>query len=833
MLCIFTAVAVWYLPARHERQAQDRLRLRTEKIATVLADSYGSGLVAHDADLNTRAAGSIALLDEVEFAVVTSTAGEMVSILRSLDSDSVRTAEVALSPAQFSSRGLVVSVPIGGAASGGGSLILGVSKAEFLLEVRERRLLYYGFGALLLLIAFTIVVSAARNRKMHASLKTRHDELSVEFEEQQNLEIKYKELYEEAMQAIHVRDMEERQREEELRHQAISGPGDGPVGDYSHMDQEALTRYTRRMEALNDLALAALRSVHQEVIVAKALDHLAELVDYDFAQVVEFDHWKGEGRVLGIQKDPGVEIPDVGHMPISYFRAGDKTDRFQKYLQDLITIAHPADLEQDFLAAGLRSYYRQSLMIGDQTLGVMMVASREANAYKETDLKAGRDVVDVMSLAISVHRHNDERDRYEAELIAAKDRAEEMARLKTAFLSNMSHEIRTPLSGMIGFAQVLEQELEGEMHEFATLISKGAKRLLDTINSVLDFAKLEAGQLSMVSTTTDVNETIRDAVKLLRPLAVQKDLQLELKLTDEAIQCTLDSASLERIINNLVGNAIKFTDEGYVEITTEILGEFGRMVVLDTGSGISEELMPNLFNEFHQGEMGEDREHEGSGLGLAITRHLVDKMGGWIEVDNREVRGAVFAITFPLVLPEEEEPEKKSGINSVLVVSESEDINFADYAKLQHEMELQTAPDLKAAVQHARHRRYDLVVVKMQDKDPETELTRVRAVRDIPDYASVPFIAVSDKPFTEQDQLFLQSDFDGFYHEAHSVSAYLFQLAEQNRRIAEMAADSDVEETLEPKWEDDDPYGEDYDTSHLFGDDKEPVWDPDQPDFTP
>ncbi|TDI77434.1 MAG: HAMP domain-containing histidine kinase [Bacteroidetes bacterium] len=550
-----------------------------------------------------------------------------------------------------------------------------------------------------------------------------------------------------------------------------------------------LSRYSKRLEALNELSVSTLKGINQEIIVSMALTHLAELITFDFARVIEYDVWKGEGRPLGIHTDSDLKILDYTHKPITYFRGDENVDRFQRYVSDLESLPNPSELDRDLLSAGLRSYFRQALQLGNEVIGTLTVASRQKDAFTLEEMKIARDIVDLISLAVSQSRNNSERDRYEAELISAKNRAEEMARVKTAFLSNMSHEVRTPLSGIIGFAQIMRSELEGEMGEFASLIYDGGTRLLETINSVLDFAKLEAGQLSMVATPTDVNETIRETIKLLTGLAEKKNLPITQDLLDGPLYCTLDRSSLERILNNLIGNAIKFTEEGYIEVSTELTGEFGRIVISDTGPGISEEFMPDLFNEFYQEEMGNDRKHGGSGLGLAITRRLVDKMGGWIEVDNREIRGTTFAITFPITSMEES-GINNGKVNSVLVVSGSDTINHLDYAALQHDMDVQTVPDLKVAVQHARHRRFDMVVVKMDHQDTEIEMERVRAVREIPEYDKVPFIALSDEPFSEMEQRMLAREFDGFSQSAEGLAGYLFRLQERNQQISESEAEA-------------------------------------------
>jgi len=177
----------------------------------------------------------------------------------------------------------------------------------------------------------------------------------------------------------------------------------------------------------------------------------------------------------------------------------------------------------------------------------------------------------------------------------------------------MSHEIRTPLSGIIGFAQVLQEELTGEMKEFSVLIQQSANRLLTTINSVLDFAKLEADQVPIRMAPTEIVSSVRDTARLLQPLALQKNLTLTVRSSIEEIVCPLDEARFERIVTNLVGNAIKFTEFGSINVVLEETDLYGMVSVTDTGVGISEEFVPKLFDEFRQEEMGSDRGPRGIG----------------------------------------------------------------------------------------------------------------------------------------------------------------------------------------------------------------------------
>ncbi|MEM1043716.1 MAG: HAMP domain-containing sensor histidine kinase [Bacteroidota bacterium] len=240
--------------------------------------------------------------------------------------------------------------------------------------------------------------------------------------------------------------------------------------------------------------------------------------------------------------------------------------------------------------------------------------------------------------------------RFEAER-AARERTEEALRLKTVLLNNMSHELRTPLTGILGFSGVLVEEAPPDLKEFAHLIDRSARRLQDTLNSVLDLARLESGALELQPERLDVLAEAQGAGALLEPVAKQRGLSLSVQC--EAVQATLDRGALHRVLYNLVGNALKFTEEG--EVWVEVgPGAAPRSVVLcvsDTGIGIDEAFLPKLYEEFEQASVGLEREHEGSGLGLAITKRLVSLMGGRIEVESEVGAGTTFSVTLPAEPP--------------------------------------------------------------------------------------------------------------------------------------------------------------------------------------
>ncbi|CAN5600097.1 hypothetical protein BH23BAC4_BH23BAC4_00280 [soil metagenome] len=235
------------------------------------------------------------------------------------------------------------------------------------------------------------------------------------------------------------------------------------------------------------------------------------------------------------------------------------------------------------------------------------------------------------------------------EAVTARQEAEESARLKNAFLASMSHEIRTPLTSIIGYAQMLGAEIDPTHHELVEPIEAGGLRLLETLNSVLDFARIEAGHVDLVCEPVNASAEIRSVARLMQQQAKAKGIILRSDLGSEDLQVLADRPAFSRIITNLVSNAVKFTDQGAVTIELDSLPESGRVVmrVIDTGRGIDAAFLPVLFEPFRQESTGLARSHEGSGLGLTITQRLIELMNGSIEVESEVGQGTVFTVSLP------------------------------------------------------------------------------------------------------------------------------------------------------------------------------------------
>lgn len=231
----------------------------------------------------------------------------------------------------------------------------------------------------------------------------------------------------------------------------------------------------------------------------------------------------------------------------------------------------------------------------------------------------------------------------------ANDRLIKANKLKDEFLATTSHELRTPLTSILGFTSVLKDEIpEGaEYREFLDMIEDSGTRLMETLNSLLDLAKLRSGVMDVNLETCDIYFQCRDGISGLQTTAKRKGLVLSMERPTEPLYVDLDVLGFIRIVYNLVGNAIKFTEEGSVTVCIEGEEDLVHMRIIDTGIGIDSEFLPKLFEEFVQESDGASRTHEGFGLGLAITSRLVRLMSGTISVESVKGKGSVFTVTFP------------------------------------------------------------------------------------------------------------------------------------------------------------------------------------------
>ena len=258
--------------------------------------------------------------------------------------------------------------------------------------------------------------------------------------------------------------------------------------------------------------------------------------------------------------------------------------------------------------------------------------------------------------AITVGRDVDARAERERRALAARDRARADARDKSTFLDSMSHDLRTPLTAVLGFAELLRDEVDAESRGLVQAIETGGRRLLQTLDGVLDLARLDAGRARLHPAPTDVVAVVEGAVARYRAAAEDAGLTLTVESVSPSVPATLDPDLVDRVVGTLVDNAVAFTRRGGV--TVEVVDDASAVTlrVLDTGPGIAPDLLPTMFSE-HRRQPGAEAERPlgmtgpvpvgVTALGLAVARRLVDLAGGSVSVESRWGQGSAFTVVLP------------------------------------------------------------------------------------------------------------------------------------------------------------------------------------------
>lgn len=267
------------------------------------------------------------------------------------------------------------------------------------------------------------------------------------------------------------------------------------------------------------------------------------------------------------------------------------------------------------------------------------------------------DVFVILLIGISGYtflRHIRRRENIETELLISRQRAEKLMRMEEQFMANMSHEIRTPMNAIIGFTQMLNKtDLNMDQREYVAAVQKSGENLLDIINDILDFSKIEEGKIRMEEISFSLSELLKSTHKMFLTQAKEKNIRLQFHISENLPEfVTGDPTRLNQILINLIGNALKFTLHGSIEVSASFIREeYGKEVirfsVKDTGIGLPEEKLAEIFDRFTQAKSDTTRKYGGTGLGLSIVKKLVELQGGYMRVKSKEKEGSTFTFVIP------------------------------------------------------------------------------------------------------------------------------------------------------------------------------------------
>ena len=379
-----------------------------------------------------------------------------------------------------------------------------------------------------------------------------------------------------------------------------------------------------------------------------------------------------------------------------------------------------------------------AIVVAVFTLGMAIVARR-----------AHLTLVDHLRVTARLAVSEEAAKRAEAVMREARDLAERTARARSAFLANMSHEIRTPMNAVLGFVElILDTELTTEQRRALELVRSSSEALLMILNDILDYSKIEADHLELEAIPFDVSKVVHATASLLAVRAREKHLELLAEVTPEVPRAMRgDPTRLRQVLMNLIGNAIKFTDQGevVVSVTTALAADdvvHLRFAIRDTGIGIAPEQIGAVFREFTQADSTTTRRYGGTGLGLAISQRLVRLMGGEITVTSEVGRGSEFSFT--LAFAADVPASRAAGLATLggrrmLIVDDNQtnrrilrEMLGGEGIKVE---EATTAGEGLAAMRHAATKRapYDLAIldVQMPDMDGFQLATAVRADRGL------------------------------------------------------------------------------------------------------
>ncbi|MGQ1909648.1 cache domain-containing protein [Marinifilum sp. RC60d5] len=381
-------------------------------------------------------------------------------------------------------------------------------------------------------------------------------------------------------------------------------------------------------------------------------------------------------------------------------------------------------------------------------------------------------------LAVTINKMIDIRTQKEKELLIAREKAEESDRLKSSFLANMSHEIRTPMNAIIGFSELLKEDdlpLETRQQFFSHIRNSG-NSLLNLINDIIDFSKIESGKLKISLTSYNLNQLFDELYYTFEKIKAQKEKDnIELKFTkgldDDKSVIFTDPLRLKQIITNLIENALKFTEKGSINISYQLCESNLIFTVKDTGIGISEEQQKIIFNRFRQADDSHARRYGGTGLGLSISKKLAKLLKGDMWVESKVNIGSSFFVSIPystnkksdiqIIKPKQSRNNIQNLYGKKVLIVDDYTVNLTLIKQMLQStgIELALANNGKSAVEQCSKNNFDLVLLDLQMPELNGYDTLKLIKKDQP---KIKIIAQTAYALANEKEQILNSGFDGY-----------------------------------------------------------------------
>lgn len=448
--------------------------------------------------------------------------------------------------------------------------------------------------------------------------------------------------------------------------------------------------------------------------------------------------------------------------------------------------------ENRFEGISAHGHYNVPIISDGVVLGVMVFYLPHGHKRNEAETNFLESCAEVFSQIIKTNE-------FQENLIREKKRAKEAEEAKSAFLANMSHEIRTPMNGVIGMAELLMDEpISEDVREKVKIIKSSGTSLLALINDILDYSKIEAGKLEFDISKFSFKDLLTEISAVFQIISSKKNINFNLMVSPEVpTYLEGDLMKLKQILQNLINNAVKFTEEGEVGLELSVLERDGDLCIIefkitDTGIGISRENIKKLFHKFSQADESTSRRFGGTGLGLSICRSLVDFMGGKIMVESTEGKGSTFIFSLPFSIATQEEAtsqeafkgaiEVPKGLNVLLVDDNSLNIKVAERFLKKLDYTYDVATNGKEAVEAVENSSYDIVFMDchmpVMDGYQATK-TIIKNHGDTRPY----IIALTASSLSEDVEKCQQAGMDGFLSKPITKAALHEALLEYAERV--------------------------------------------------